>query len=422
MRSRTSGLKKMRYHRTVIVVPTRNRSDLARNAIGSVLDQIGSGVDVLVSDNSTASNQRAELSQYCAQRGDARLRYITPPESLPMSSHWDWAMQQALSLYDPSHVAFLTDRMMFRPGALGSLIEITKAYPDKLLTYMHDHVNDFSLPVVLHQYTWTGNLYEVASQRLLELSAQSVMHDSSVPRMLNCLAPRTVLETIKERFGNFFASIAPDWNFAYRSLEVVDSILFHDKAALVHYAQHRSNGQSAHFGIVNEAYAKFIEDLGSLPVNFAAPFPEVVTVWNAIISEYCHVKDVTRSPKFPTLDMNKYIQALAVGIDSIRDPERQQNMRELLSARARRWKDENARITLPGNDAKPIWQPATEEQANVERFSTGNLEFQNSTEALDFALQHPRERSVRSDHEKLIQGVQRPLPKALPQASERKLR
>jgi len=412
----------MRYHRTVIVIPTRNRSDLAKNAIGSVLDQIGSDVDVLVSDNSTASNQRAELSQYCEQRADARLRYITPPESLPMSPHWDWAMQQALSLYDASHIAFLTDRMMFRPGALGSLIEIIKAYPDKLLTYMHDHVNDFSLPVVLHQSTWTGNLYEVDSHRLLELSAQSVMYDSSVPRMLNCLVPRTVLETIKERFGNFFASIAPDWNFAYRSLAVVDSILFYEKAGLVHYAQHRSNGQSAHFGIVNEAYAKFIEDLGSLPVNFAAPFPEVVTVWNAIISEYCHVKDVTRSPKFPTLSMDKYIQALAVGIDSIKDPERQQHMRFLLSARARRWHDENARLTLPDNDAKPLLQPTTEDQANVERFSTNHLEFQNSSEALDFALKHPRERSVRSDHELLIQGVQRPLPKALAQESERKLR
>ncbi len=286
---------------------------------------------------------------------------------------------------------------------------------------MHDHVNDFSLPVVLRQYPWTGNLYEIASRRLLELSAQSVMYDSSVPRMLNCLVPRTVLETIKERFGNFFASIAPDWNFAYRSLEVVDSILFYDKAALVHYAQHRSNGQGAHFGIVNEAYAKFIEDLGSLPVNFAAPFPEVVTVWNAIISEYCHVKDVTRSPKFPDLDMDKYIQALAVGIDSIKDPQRRQSMRDLLSAREHRWKDENGRITLRDNDAQPLWQPATEEQANVERFSTNNLEIPNSTPALDFALKHPRGRSLRSDHERLIQGVQRPLPKALPQ-SEHKLR
>jgi glycosyltransferase involved in cell wall biosynthesis len=405
----------MRYHRTLIVIPTRNRSDLAKNAIRSVLDQIGSDVDVLVSDNSTTSNQLAELSQYCEQCADVRLRYITPPELLPMSSHWDWAMQQALSLYDCSHVAFLTDRMMFRPGALGSLIEIVRAYPDKLLTYMHDHVNDFSLPVVLHQYTWTGNLYEVASQRLLELSAQSVMYDTSMPRMLNCLVPRTMLETLKDRFGNVFASIAPDWNFAYRSLEVVDSLLFYDKAALVHYGQNRSNGQSAHFGIINEAYAKFLADLGSVPVNFAAPFPEVVTVWNAIISEYCHVKDVTKSPKFPELDMDKYMQALAVGIDSIKDPQRQQNMRELLSERARCWQDENPRMTSPGNGDMPPSQPEYDDQANVERFSTNNFEFPNLSEALDFALKHSRDRSVRSNHEQLIQGLQRPLPKALHQ-------
>jgi hypothetical protein len=384
----------MNFSGLVIVIPTRNRADLARNALDSVLCQLGCRPEILVSDNSTSAADRAALSRHCLNLADKRLRNIATCEPLPMDRHWDWAIEQALSIYDSSHFAFLTDRMLFKPDALRALLEIVTAYPDKIVSYMHDMVDDFSIPIVVRQYTWTGNLYEVSSRRLLNMSAQSVMYDSCLPRMLNCIVPRSVLASIRQRFGNIFAPIAPDWNFCYRALEVVDSILFHDEAALVHYAQDRSNGQSWHYGIANEAHGRFIRELGSLPINFAAPFPEIVTVWNAIISEYCHVKEVTKSAKFPEVDVDKYRRVLAFGVDQIKDRSRQEEMRALLSARG--WKREEA----PTPPAPP--------PAGVEAFSPKPIEFQSAEEAIDYALRHPRERAAVSDHETLIAGVRLP--------------
>src|SRR5712691_2502676 len=150
----------MSYGGMIVIIPTRNRAELARNALDSVLSQPDCEVRVLVSDNSTTSADRAELSRYCQQLRHERLRYLTPPEPLPTTQHWDWAIQQALSLYDSRHFTFLTDRMMFKPDVLRPLLEIVRVYPDKILSYMHDKVDDFSSPAVLHQYTWTGNLYE----------------------------------------------------------------------------------------------------------------------------------------------------------------------------------------------------------------------------------------------------------------------
>lgn len=325
----------MSYTGMVVVIPTRNRADLVQNAMKSVLDQPDCDGPLLISDNSTSLKQREELRQHVEQLKNARVKYLVPPEPLSMTRHWDWAMGQALALYDPSHVTYLTDRMMFKPGALSGLIEILRAYPDKVVSYMHDVVDDFSRPVVVRQYTWTGNLYEVPSRRLLEMVAQSLVYDSSLPRMLNCVVPRSLLETMADRFGNVFASVAPDWSFAFRTLAVVESILFYDKAILVHYAQGQSNGQSAHYGVENSAYRDFIQELRALPPNFAAPFPEIITVWNWIISEYCHAKEVTRSPKFPELNLENYVHALAVGIERIVDPERRQQMRDLLAARGK---------------------------------------------------------------------------------------
>jgi glycosyltransferase involved in cell wall biosynthesis len=323
----------MSYTGMVVVIPTRNRADLVQNAVKSVLNQPDCDVPLLISDNSTSLKQREELRQYVEQVKNPRLKYVVPPEPLSMTRHWDWAMGQARALYNPSHVTYLTDRMMFKPGALSGLIEILRAYPDKVVSYMHDVVDDFSTPVMVRQYTWTGNLYEVPSTRLLEMVSQSLVYDSSLPRMLNCIVPRSLLETMTDRFGNVFASVAPDWNFAFRVLATVESILFYDKAVLVHYAQDRSNGQSAHYGVENSAYRNFIQELGGQPPNFAAPFPEIITVWNWIISEYCHAKEVTQSPKFPELNLEKYVHALAVGIERIVDPERRQYMRSLLAAR-----------------------------------------------------------------------------------------
>jgi SAM-dependent methyltransferase len=396
----------MSYTGTVIVIPTRNRADLVRNAISSVLNQSDCEPYLLVSDNSTLAAQRTELSDYCRQAANGRLRYIVPPEPLPMSEHWDWAMRQALSLYDASHIGFLTDRMMFKPDALKSLVEIISSYPDKILTYMHDMVDDFTEPVVLRQYTWTGNLYEVFATRLLEMIAQSIMYDSSIPRMLNCLVPRTLLQTISRRFGTIFDSISPDWNFACRALALENSILFHDKAALVHYAQSRSTGQSTHRGMVNEAQAQFMGDLKGARLNESAPFPEILTVWNGIISEYCRIKEITQDPKFPEVNLDNYRQALAVGVAAIQEPRRQDQMQNHLLARG--WEPQND--VLPSAISSV---PASEEAPTIDQFSTNSLEFQDLAEALDSALKHPRARTSRSDHETLIEGVKRALPQEL---------
>jgi len=391
----------------VVVIPTRNRADLAISALKSVLSQSAPAIQVFISDNSTNNDFRSHLREFCDGARDKRVRYLTPPEPLPMAKHWDWVLQQALSLSEADHFSFLTDRMLFKPNAIEELIGVITAYPDKILTYMHDIVDDFTVPAVVRQYTWTGNLYEVPTTRLLEMSAQSIMYDSCLPRMLNCIVPRDILRAIQERFGSIFSPIAPDWNFCYRALEMEQSILFHDKAALVHHAQDRSNGQSAHYGITNESYRSFIRDLGALPLNFAAPFPEIITVWNAIVSEYCHTKQATQSPKFPEVNLDNYKRALALGVAAIRDPQRRAQMEVLLSARG--WKAPES--VEPSSPAPPA---ATEEIASgIDSFSANSLEFQDAAEALDYALHQPRPKSGGSTHETLIQGVRKPLPREL---------
>lgn len=393
----------MQSNEVVVVIPTRDRADLVRNAIRSVLSQ-GNSVQVLVSDNSISAESRSELSQYCRELGNERLRLVSPPKPLPMSQHWDWAMEQALSFYSSSHFTFLTDRMVFKPHALTDLISIITAHPDEIVCYMHDKVDDFRPPFKVHQCEWTGKLYEVATVRLLKLSAESTMYDGCVPRMLNCVAPRTVLEAIRARFGSIFSSNAPDWNFAYRVLDLLDSVFFFHKAVLVHYALRQSNGESAHRGITNRALEQFWRDLKT-GKNFDAPYPEIITIWNAIISEYVSAKKEAESTKFPELNLERYVAALAAGIEYIEEPELRRDMEQKLIARGwdptprfKRQFSKMSALTNPGQLLGKLKSLAG---------SPRSRSFDTPEQALQFAVTHlrPVQESVRWE-EALHQGVE----------------
>src|SRR6476620_12635999 len=104
----------MTYTGIVVVIPTRNRSAIAMNAVRSVLDQPVENLHALVSDNSTIEAEREALAAFCSSQNDERLRYVRPPKPLPMAEHWEWALDEALGSSQASHVTYLTDRMMFR--------------------------------------------------------------------------------------------------------------------------------------------------------------------------------------------------------------------------------------------------------------------------------------------------------------------
>jgi glycosyl transferase family 2 len=310
------------YKGAVVVIPTRNRARLAMNAIRSVLDQPVDDLRILVSDNSTSQRDGDDLESFCASLADSRLRYARPPQPLAMPAHWQWAIEQALANYEANHFSYLTDRMMFRNGALKDVLGVAAVYPDKVITYNHDRIGDDTTPIRLEQYEVTEKLLEVQSQRLLQLVSEVILHHG-LPRMMNCIVPRRVFELIHRRFGNVFTSIAPDFNFCFRCLDLEDSILFYDKSPLFHYAQDRSNGASALRG---ESTPDTVDFEANLPVdnsirNYATPIPPLITATNAVLNEYLIYKQETGSSRFAGIDVDKYFRANAAEIATVRNPQ-----------------------------------------------------------------------------------------------------
>lgn len=323
-------MKTNTYNGAVVVVPTRNRAQIAMNAIRSVLDERIDNVQVMVSDNSSSESDREQLARFCSTLDDSRLRYVRPPQSLAMPAHWEWAIEQALS-YDANHFIYLTDRMMFKRGGLKEVLDLAALYPQKVISYNHDRIVDHVRPIRVEHYPSTGKLWEVPSERFSRLVSQAVLHHG-LPRMLNCIVPRAVFDRFRERFGNVFASIAPDFNFCFRCLDIEESVLFFDKCPFFHYALNRSNGASVSRGEMTPDNADFT---ANLPVdnsirNYATPIPELNTAVNAVFNEYLIYKQEAKHRRFFDLDFSKYLAANAVEITEVSDPRLRAEMHGLL--------------------------------------------------------------------------------------------
>ncbi|MBL6749661.1 MAG: hypothetical protein ISP90_04030 [Nevskia sp.] len=341
----------------LVVLPTRNRAELALTALGSVLECPEQELRVWVSDNSTDAAQAERLRAACAGLGDPRLQYLRPDEPLSMSRHWEWIVQRALAEGAKpgaaTHLAMLTDRMVFVAGALTDLLRAAARHPQHVLVYPNDHLDDLRQPARLNQHEWTGAVVELDSTAFIahmRASGWSI----ALPRLLNCMAPLAVCERLRAAYGNVLDSISPDVCFGFRVLEREPNFLFLDRPLIVDYAIARSNGHSAARGIQTGDFKDFLRQLDARGMNFLAPVPGLPGPVSSVFHEYNAVRAHSHSPRFPALNLATSLRLLRGELRRVEDPqERQLQQAAVAHWRRRRlaegmpagtWRDRAGRI------------------------------------------------------------------------------
>jgi len=298
------------------VIPTRNRADIAQMSLRSVLAAGAPNVRVLVSDNSSDPDEAAALRTACAQLPQQQVGYVRPPASLAMTDHWSWALERALEDPAVAHVGFLTDRMLFARGELHHVLRAINDAPERIVSYNHEHIDDLQETVRVVPNEWSGRLLAIPSRALILTAARGGRH-MATPRMLNSVAPRAALDAVRERFGSVFASVAPDFAFAFRALATVEQIAFLDRPVLFEHSTRRSNGTSVTRGIPSADGADFLRLAGSA-MYASAPVPRLQTVSNAVFNEYCFVR-AEAPDAFPPLLRRDYLATIARDVAEIED-------------------------------------------------------------------------------------------------------
>lgn len=320
-----------RVIRLAIGLPTRNRPDMARAAIEAVLRWPHPDVVLVVSDNSTDPDALARLAEFCAGLPPEAVRYVRPPEPLAMAEHWAWLWHEIRDTLSPTHVGYLTDRLVLAARALPQLVGIVAREPELVLSFQVDHVHDLRTPVELVQRQWTGQLLELDARELIELSRRGRSGDF-MPRMLNSITPAGVMSAIERRFGDVFGDVAPDYRFAFRALAVCDTTLYLDRSCVTEHGMTRSAGIGFSKGTMNQDASRFAREL-AVPRFGATPEPGFETVANAIFQEYCAVRQELGGDRFPPPHWRSYLTANAISVDRIQDPAWRERMRDLLRRR-----------------------------------------------------------------------------------------
>jgi Glycosyl transferase family 2 len=310
-----------------VLVPSRNRPEMALAAVESLLAQGRADVSIVVSDNSSDERAREQLAASCSALDG--VAYIRPPADLAMTDHWNWAFAELYERFPAPLVTMLTDRMVMRPGALAGLLELAVAHPGRVISYNHDAVDDTTTPVRLRLEDRSGRTFELSVEHLLERCSHMYFHPC-IPRVMNCIVPRVVLDAVAERFGGLFASISPDHCFGFRCLDVVETIIYHDACPLIHYGLARSNGATYARGVRSAAVEDFQSHLGGVEMNASAPVPGFHSITNAVVNEYCFVRDEPRSRKLSAIEWTRYLGAMARETSRLEDPELRERMRLLL--------------------------------------------------------------------------------------------
>jgi hypothetical protein len=162
---------------------------------------------------------------------------------------------------------------------------VLEAFPGHVVSFNNDTVEDQAGPPRLCVENWSGEVRRIPSRRLLNLAREMII-PRPMPRALNSVMPVAVLARIEAAAGDVFNSTAPDFCFAYRSLQLVDEILYVDRSLTVMHGLSRSNGYSTVTGVMSSDTRDFIRKAAA-GVASSAPLPGVITNYNVVASEYC---------------------------------------------------------------------------------------------------------------------------------------
>ena len=178
-----------------IVIPTRERADVLRFAIRTVLKQTRSNYELIVMDNCGSPATRAVVDEF----DDPHIRYFRSSEPRILTDNWE----QALSHATGDYVTVLGDDDGMMPDAIEIAERFHQQWPDDVLSWLPfswtwpDAVIE---PVRSLALLHLGSHVEVRSSRaFLEEILASREDFRMLPTLYCSFVPRALIENVRSR-------------------------------------------------------------------------------------------------------------------------------------------------------------------------------------------------------------------------------
>ncbi|WP_233078035.1 glycosyltransferase family A protein [Rheinheimera soli] len=250
-----------------IVLPTRDRPDLVRRVLESLVAQTFTDFEVIVSDNALNNPCLHEVSRFLV---DKRFNYKRTLKPMDMCSHWDFALEGATGEY----VTIFSEKFMLRPDALELMSqEIISSQPD-VLTWQYEifdvsFIDGLNLYGDYHPLIKPGNPinYDPVSELKrrvcfdFPLFCRYNKQKDSYGKIYSGAIHRNVLARIKNNYGRIFHPLSPDFTSMIAILnESKVCVDMNQSLMLVVNMAGTSNGEATKRSVV--ATRQFIESFG----------------------------------------------------------------------------------------------------------------------------------------------------------------
>ncbi|HEX6097450.1 MAG TPA: glycosyltransferase family 2 protein [Thermoanaerobaculia bacterium] len=257
-----------------IVIPTRNRAALLRNALRCATSQTFDDYEVLVSNNDSTDDTESVIAEFAGPR----VRSVRTDRSLPMPDHWEFALPHARGQY----ITYLCDDDAVAPNILertakairetGASVLVAPWIPYYLPTWFDARRRNALL--LLGHYTGAYSRHD-SKQSLREIySSRAAVW---TPRMLNSFARRDVIDAASARTGGLFF-LSPDFSFAVSILGAVDSWVLMDEPLRLFGVAPEGIGAAMTYDRSSTAAVEFVRDFGKESLLRRVPVLRPLTV------------------------------------------------------------------------------------------------------------------------------------------------
>lgn len=253
-----------------IVIPVRDRANMLRYALRSVLNQTFNDYEVVVSDNCSADNTPDVVKEF----KDSRVRYFRPDRRLPMHENYEFAFSKA----EGEWVICLTSRFVMWRNALKVIANVIKEYKPEVINWPYG---------LYYTDTWLEPqrrnkmvLYHPYSSEVIERSADSALqkmfglahHDFDVPQPGYTAYHRNVLRKVKKDYGSVFHLPVPDRTSCVAVLSSIDKFCTINMPLMLSGICAESNGASGLFPQGKEVLKLFTDELKGCELLKYTPF------------------------------------------------------------------------------------------------------------------------------------------------------
>lgn len=229
---------------TVAVPTIAGRTKYLESCLATCVSQDMDDLEILVSDNSEGEAQGLVNSLQ-----DSRIRYVRPPQYLPMSAHWDFVLEKATG----DAITFIGDDDGLMPDSIRRLSEIYRetgnvpVHHSLCNYYWNDYVDTLDRNTVVFFHDASQDKRWIASDEFLLGVCKGLLRYVDGPMVYHNFVPRQLMQRLSKS-GVFFRRSSPDVYSAVAVAANVDRFLSVGEFLTISGQGARANGASVRTG------------------------------------------------------------------------------------------------------------------------------------------------------------------------------